>query len=333
VLDEIEANVGKIRLDSVRAVDSQFRPSGAAKDLFSSERGTSLDKARQAVEESGVMFESDSHFLDTIHRASEQRKSWRENFYAEERAVQAADKALTLEQRLDAMKVETRGTLQAFGLIPEAWNTLIDLAKLGVKAGKSTKAAVEWAVREFKRRNPKMTWDEKPATAFLTRTLDEPIRQMGEKVLVSPDIPGEVKSRISDYNYEKLPNDQLQMFVTDLVQERGIEAAMALWRDRQAGLSDAQRSALGNAVMRKLSVETASAQSSKNAERIERAVEMQAQFIDEHMARSTEVAQALQAYKILGLGRPEGIVRYARKVIKKEKGVAGQHPFRTAHAL
>lgn len=69
----------------------------------------------------------------------------------------------TLEQKLDKLKIDTRGTLQAFGLLPEAWNTLIDLVKTAVKAGRKINQAIDWAFAQFKELHPEQKFDEAAA--------------------------------------------------------------------------------------------------------------------------------------------------------------------------
>lgn len=69
---------------------------------------------------------------------------------------------------LDSLKLETSGRVHAFGLLPEAWNTLVDLVKLGVRAGRSTRDAIAWAIERFKAKNPDATLDEAGATEYLT---------------------------------------------------------------------------------------------------------------------------------------------------------------------
>src|SRR5207248_3089562 len=56
----------------------------------------------------------------------------------------------TFEQKLDKLKIDTKGTVQAFGLLPETWNTIIDLVKLGVKSGRKFVEAIDWAVARIK---------------------------------------------------------------------------------------------------------------------------------------------------------------------------------------
>lgn len=67
---------------------------------------------------------------------------------------------------LDSLKMDNRGRLHAFGLLPETWNALVDLVKLGVKGGRELANAVEWAINQFTLKNPGVKFDEEGARQF-----------------------------------------------------------------------------------------------------------------------------------------------------------------------
>jgi hypothetical protein len=80
---------------------------------------------------------------------------------AEAKAIAAKQQGtLSIEEKLDALKINTKGTVQAFGLLPEAWNTLIDLVKTAVKAGRKINQAIDWAFAQFKELHPEQKFDE-----------------------------------------------------------------------------------------------------------------------------------------------------------------------------
>lgn len=223
-------------------------------------------------------------------------------------------KARRLEDRLDALKIDTRGQLHAFGLLPEAWNTLIDLVKVGIKGGRSVAQAVEWALRGIRSRFPNEKFDQDGARKFLVETFGHPTRQLGEKVLGSREIDPEVQAQVKRYNYDPLPNETSRQTADRIIQEQGIEEAMAMWRNERNQMGGATRTALGQAIVKRTSFEVLSAKA-QGGERYEQAIAQQARFLDEHMTRSTDVAQALQAFRIYSLATPEGIVRSVRKLV------------------
>lgn len=113
---------------------------------------------------------------------------------AEEAPKAKADPVL---DALDKLKVDTRGTVQAFGLLPEAWNTLIDLVKLGVRAGRSLRDAIGWATSKFKERNPDAQFDEQGATDYLLTSDSPDAGQLREQFADERD-----KSRFDDARAE-----------------------------------------------------------------------------------------------------------------------------------
>jgi hypothetical protein len=99
LIDELEANYGSIDLASARAVDSKYRPTGAARKIFTSRSGGPLDKARQAVEGLGKDYGSSSDFLEAIEVAANARKKWREKFYREDRQLETEGKQASAFER------------------------------------------------------------------------------------------------------------------------------------------------------------------------------------------------------------------------------------------
>lgn len=108
-----------------------------------------------------------------------ERADWLEKFLGEpgparargEKAGAATAPARDVFQRqldfLDSLKTDTRGQLHAFGLLPELWNQLIELVKLGVRAGRSLRDAYGWATERFRARHPDAQWDVAAAEEWL----------------------------------------------------------------------------------------------------------------------------------------------------------------------
>lgn len=109
-------------------------------------------------------------------------------------------------QFLDSLKIDTKGQVHAFGLLPEAWNTLVDLVKLGVRGGRELRSAIEWAINRFTRENPDLKFDEDGARAYFEKefattgnAVDELQQAEEERAALkarSQTIPKELSARI-----------------------------------------------------------------------------------------------------------------------------------------
>jgi hypothetical protein len=255
----------------------------------------------EAERVTGVSYEPGSPGFNAPHESVRQAR-W-----------QAIDARLNdLMVRLDAVKMDTSGQLHAFGLLPATWNALIDLVKAGIKGGLSVGKAIDAAFGKIKEQFPKETFEEEKAREFLNERFGHPLRQYGEKVLGS-DVAPNVQTAVRDYNYAPRSNEADADFAKRLVQEHGVDKAMALYSDRAAALPGAVQSMLGDAITEQLSKEIGLA-AGKDALRAELA-EKQARFIDQQLRDSTEVAQTLQAMRRIGLMSVPGLVRLARRTI------------------
>ena len=75
----------------------------------------------------------------------------------------AAQKQSTI-QLLENLKIDTKNTLSFFGILPAAWNKIIDGIILAVKAGKNITKAIQEAIEKIKAANPKV--DEKALNEY-----------------------------------------------------------------------------------------------------------------------------------------------------------------------
>lgn len=71
---------------------------------------------------------------------------------------------------LNSLKVDTNGAVHAFGLLPEAWNRLVDGVILAVRGGRAIRDAVSAAFDRFKKENPGVEFDEAGARAHFENT-------------------------------------------------------------------------------------------------------------------------------------------------------------------
>jgi hypothetical protein len=235
--------------------------------------------------------------------------------------------------RLDSLKVDTQGQVHAFGLVPELWNVLVELAKAGVKIAKTTTEAVDWAVSEFKKRYPGTMFDEASARGALADSLgqeagaaaqekaDRPrlrqgfggqagaealkVRQMSEQLDASPDIPPAVKELVKNRMYEPRTNAEDAGLATRIIQGMGgPERAVSVFEDLTNGLPSSVRMILGFGIVKQLGA------MGKHA--------AAAAFYDDHLAgKSTDLAQGLQAHAVFMALTPEGKVLWARRKIAR----------------
>lgn len=233
--------------------------------------------------------------------------------YAEMERVSAGK---TLEQKLDGLKIKTNGQLHAFGLLPEVWNTLIDMVKLGVRSGRAVKDAVDWAVEQFKQTNPGTKFDEAGARAHLEKQFVEPARQFGEKLLADETVSAAVNAAVNEYTYTPRSNETDLDTAKRIVQERGIDAGIIAFQDERNGMPGAVRSALGKHLIKTLSTEQQLAEKSGNKIAADELVTKQVALIDYELKRSTEVAQTLQAMRLYGDMSPTAIVRHAKRSLQ-----------------
>ncbi len=134
---------------------------------------------------------------------------------------------------LDSLKADTNGKLHAFGLIPEMWNTLVDLVKLGVRGGREIHSAIDWAIKQFQAKHPDQKFDEEGAKAYLATThMPEPNQQGTETHTVPPRdfkaIHAEMQSAAGDLSASLKKNDPKQaggLSKSEVRQEQALAAA------------------------------------------------------------------------------------------------------------
>ena len=234
--------------------------------------------------------------------------------YAEMDRAQGAKPSL--ESRLDRLKIDTRGQLHAFGLIPETWNTLIDLVKLGVRGGRAAADAVSWALEQFKLKNPGLKFDEAGAQAhLLEKFANGDRRQFGEKVVASADISPEVTAGVNEYTYEPRSNATDLQEAQRIIQQRGVDGAVAIYKRPPVGMPGAVQSALGKALILEMAKAEKIARATGNKIEADALVEKQIDLIDADLKRSTDVAQSLQAMRLFGDMSPTAVVRHAERTM------------------
>jgi hypothetical protein len=227
--------------------------------------------------------------------------------------IEKAQKA-SIEAKLDKLKIDTRGQLHAFGLLPEAWNTLIDLVKLGVKGGRKIAEAVDWAFAEFKKQNAGVNFDEAGAREHL---LNLPSRQRVEKILAS-DVSPEVKAGVApDLNYVPRSFEQVETEARSIIAQRGIEGAAALFKNPNTALPLDTRQALGAQLQDHFALQEKMARARGDQAQSDHFAGQQVELWKAD-AYGTELAQGLNARKIYDKMSPTGMLRQAKELFGEQ---------------
>jgi hypothetical protein len=235
----------------------------------------------------------------TIQRVSDEVTTW-------DQAAAAA---------LESLKLDTNGQLHAFGLLPVAWNQLVDLAKLAVRGGRKLGEAIDWAITEFKRLNPDATLtDEAGARAQLM--VEVPTRATGQKITSSTIISDETKQASQAYIYEPRSNRTDQQTADGLVTEFGVDAATALWRNPPADFPGAVKSKLLGSITRTLAEAERTARVAGDTAAQQTAMQQQADLWNEALPRITNTAQELQAMNGMVAMSPDAQVIRARREVE-----------------
>jgi len=216
---------------------------------------------------------------------------------------------------LDSMKVDMNGQLHAFGLLPQAWNTLIDIAKVAVKSGRALGEAIDYAIEQIKARYPGMLTDEAGARAALMAEI--PNRATGEKIVASGIITDETKLAIQEYIYDPRSNRTDAATAQGIVEQLGPEQATQLWRTASPQeLPGAVRSKLLGAITKNLANAERGARASGDTARADQLARQQADLWNEALPRITNTAQELQAMNDLVNATPDAHVARARREIE-----------------
>lgn len=183
--------------------------------------------------------------------------------------------------KLDSLKFDTSGGhLHAFGLVPAAWNAVIDGVKLAVRGGMALKDAIDAAITALKGSGAELKdFNEPAARTWLAENFGQ--RQFAQQLQDATDISSALKSEVSNTLYQRRPQEEDSAFAQRIVQQMGgPDAAAAVFRDQTNGLPQPVRMAIGMQVVKSLDA----------AGRVADA----ANFFDNDLApHTTDVAQGL----------------------------------------
>lgn len=220
------------------------------------------------------------------------------------------------EQILDGLKVDTQGKVfDAMAGIPVAvWNSMVEVVRLAYRGGRTlaeaTAAGIQWL------RDNKHDFDEAQVTEALQSALGE--RQFASQVDADPTLAA-VAPLLTNRLYVRKPNETTAAMAQRIADAVGsVEAAQAVFRDEANGLGGAERTMLGNLVVKRMGESERSARAAGDTGRADQIANEAAVFLDQEvLPRSTDLAQALQAFAAFGALTPQGAVRFARRQFEK----------------
>jgi hypothetical protein len=225
------------------------------------------------------------------------------------------------ENQLDALKLDTNGQLHAFGLVPEVWNTLIDGVKAAIKGGLAVKDAVEQVIGKFKAAgNVPKEFDEAGARAHLLANVVEPGRQRVAKIQASPEVSPEVKAMLTgDETYEVRRFAQIQGEAASILQARGLDGAVELFKAKDPNMPADTRNALGAAIQTELRTQERLAREGGDPAQADQLAIKQVE-VWRADGYGTELAQGLNAMKLYDRMSPAAMLGQAKQLI----GEAGE---------
>jgi hypothetical protein len=220
--------------------------------------------------------------------------------------------------RLDELKLDTKGQLHAFGLLPEAWNTLIDGVKLAVKGGQKLAEAIDWAISQVKAKFPGVAFDDAGARQHLLDTLGE--RATGQKILGSTEVSNETKQAVDEYLYQRRSMASDEDTAAAIVQHFGMDQSQQVLLDPPAALPGAVRSKLLGEVTRGLRDQERLARAQGKTAQADALAERQGKLWDDMLPRITDMAQSLAAMRDIIDMTPEGHVARVKRMLDRKAG-------------
>ncbi len=213
-----------------------------------------------------------------------------------------------------------KGITEGPGVTESAQRVLNALGKLAAAAFRNgLRSAAEWARSLQLELSPALqhAWDRAvgglPPTAevppeVLADLPNLPVRQFTRQVDASPEVADAVKEAVSNRLYTRKPNEATAAFAARIITGvGGPEQAAAVFADHANALGGAERTMLGQLIVKQLSA------AGKH--------EAAARFLDDVLLPySTDAAQTLQAFAAFAQLSPEGALIYA----KRQFGKAGR---------
>lgn len=232
---------------------------------------------------------------------------------------------------IDKLKFDNKNNLNAFGIIPEAWNLALDGLKLAIKGGVELSKAIDEFIANLKELSKDkknlvdgQKFDEKDARAAIEKALKiepkveektepkvEPKPEEGKKKRkftqqVIKDNPA-IEESLSDgiIHYDQLPNSVTLAEANGIIEYLGTEEALKAVKDLNNGMSWPVRNTIGQILIKKLQVEGD----------YDTAIDL----LEDVTTRATELGQGIQAFAMFHALTPEGQLRMAQREVSKQR--------------
>lgn len=236
--------------------------------------------------------------------AEMQRRGETPNIERRTSNAEAPPPAKTLDQKLQGLKIDTKGQVHAFGLLPAVWNGMVDAVRLAVHGGMAIADAVHAVIERFKAANPGAAFDEAGARASLAGMGE---RGFTEQLKASEDVASGIKDGVTNTLYVRRTNETDAQLASRLIQEKGIDGAIGLFADKNNDIPGSVRGMMGQQIIKQLSV----------MGKLDDAIDFHDKYFADHI---TDVAQTLQAQRAWMALTPEGQVIWAKKQMDAAAG-------------
>lgn len=230
---------------------------------------------------------------------------------------------------LNKLKADTKGKVQAFGLLPATWNAAIDIIIAAVKAGKHISIAIKDAIDYIKAQGE--TVDEAAFTkqieaAFKPKEVVEAAKEAKQEkkpesekkesprekrkftqqgIKVYPNIEPALDD--DTIHYDRLPNSVTLAEANAIIDYLGVEEAAKAFTDLTNGMTMPVRNTVGQVLIKRLESEG----------EVDKAIDV----LEELTKRATEMGQGIQALSMFQFLSPEGALRSAQREVNKQRDV------------
>jgi hypothetical protein len=204
-------------------------------------------------------------------------------------------------------------------LTKAAANGVLRVVRAAYRGGRTLAQAIRDGVEWLRAQNLE-GYHEAEASAWLESAVPaepaDPQRQYGEKVRASEAVPAAVQAAVTEYSYRPRTNEGDRETAGRIIAERGVDNAIAAYKDERNDIPGAVRSILGDVLTEQLARAQQLAELGGNRIASEELTTKMVDLIDHELRRSTEIAQNLQAMRRYGLMSTAGLVRHARNTIE-----------------
>lgn len=148
---------------------------------------------------------------------------------------------------------------------------------------------------------------------------DEGIRAHTVQMAESRDLDDTVKDLIDNYIYQRRTNRDDAGFAAGMVHQLGRDQAIRVFRAQ--GMPEAVRTMLGHAIVKDFGQAERQARIDQRLDQAQSLASQAADFIDQDvLPRSTEIAQALQAFRAFSYLTPSGWIATTKRVVETARG-------------